>query len=68
MTTEQLEELLELKFSCEVPFGGDAPSRAALEGLPLVSRWPTNAASKAIEAMAATIHRRGREAAALVSR
>jgi len=49
----------------EVPFGGEEVSRSALEGFPLVMGRSTNAASKAIIALARRIERTGREALAL---
>jgi Flp pilus assembly CpaE family ATPase len=65
VSTQQLEEMLGSRFTSEVPYGGDAPARAALEGYPLITRWPGNPASKVLAGIAAVLQQRGREAAAL---
>jgi hypothetical protein len=57
--------MLDAHITTEIPFGGEAPGRAALEGYPLVTRWPNNPASKALAEIGEVLQQRGREAAAL---
>jgi CRP-like cAMP-binding protein len=52
----------------EVPFGGDAPTMAALHGEALVTTRPGNPVSKAALQLAETITREAREVAALSGR
>jgi pilus assembly protein CpaE len=52
LSVAHVEESLEARFLEVIPFGGDAVARAALEGNPLVTRWPGSATSKAIVRLA----------------
>jgi MinD-like ATPase involved in chromosome partitioning or flagellar assembly len=65
---EDLEQILGTALTHEIPFGGAVPSLAALEGYPVVMKWPSNATSKAFAAMAADLDRRAKEALALAGR
>jgi pilus assembly protein CpaE len=66
-STDELEQALETRLANAIPFGGDAPSRAALEGAPLVTRAPGSAVSKAIVGIAAQLEEHAREAVALAT-
>jgi pilus assembly protein CpaE len=62
---EQLEQTLHIRLLASIPFGGDAPARAALEGQPVVTRWPNSATSKSILTVAARLEQQLAEARAL---
>jgi pilus assembly protein CpaE len=62
---EQLEQTLHIRLLASIPFGGDAPARAALEGQPVVTRWPNSATSKCILTVAARLEQQLAEARAL---
>jgi Flp pilus assembly CpaE family ATPase len=68
MTPEEVEQALQVRVVGSIPFGGDAPARAALEGRPLVTRWPSSAVSKSIQSMAMRFEQQVREAFALAAR
>lgn len=68
VSTAEIEAALGMPVAAEIPFGGSTPSLAALEGHPLVSRWPTNPASRAIVALAGELDRAAKEALALAGR
>src|SRR5207302_7042990 len=68
MAPEELEHSLRARFVGSIPFGGDAPGRAALEGRPIVTRWPSSAVSKSILSMAVRFEQQAREAFALAAR
>jgi CRP-like cAMP-binding protein len=68
MAPEELEQTLQARFVASIPFGGDAPARAALEGRPVVIRWPNSAVSKSIQSMAVRFEQQVREAFALAAR
>jgi MinD-like ATPase involved in chromosome partitioning or flagellar assembly len=68
IASEHLEQALEIRLAHEIPFGGPMPSLAALEGYPVVMRWPNSPTSKALTAIAADLDRRAREALALAGR
>jgi Flp pilus assembly CpaE family ATPase len=65
VSPQQLEHRLNLQLLASLPFGGDAPGRAALEGRPLVSRFPNSATSRAILGLAARVERQLAEVRAL---
>lgn len=65
MSAEQLEEMLCVRFVESIPYGGDQPGRAALEGLPIVTRWPTSPVSRSILALSVRLEQQYREAFAL---
>jgi CRP-like cAMP-binding protein len=52
VSPETLETQLGIRLVGSIPFGGDAPARAALEGQPLVTRWPHSPTSKSINRLA----------------
>jgi Flp pilus assembly CpaE family ATPase len=52
----------------EVPYGGDGPSVAALQGQPLLASRPNNPVARATVKLAETISSEAREAAALAGR
>jgi pilus assembly protein CpaE len=62
---EQLEQTLHIRLLASIPFGGDAPARASLEGQPVVTRWPNSATSKSILTVAARLEQQLAEARAL---
>lgn len=62
---QELEQTLDVQFVESIPFGGDAPARAALEGRPIVTRWPNSAVSKSIVGLAARFEQQLRESFAL---
>jgi pilus assembly protein CpaE len=68
MAAEELEQALQAHFVGTIPFGGDAPARAALEGRPLVTRWPNSVVSKSILSLATRFEQQAREAFALAAR
>jgi pilus assembly protein CpaE len=68
IATEDLEQVLEAKLAHEIPYGGPAPSLAALEGHPVVMKWPTSTTSRALAAIAADLDRKAKEALALAGR
>lgn len=68
MTAGSIERSLDLKFTAELPFGGDAPSACALQGVPLVMRSPANQLSKGLGILAHQVDRVAREAVALAAR
>ena len=68
MAPEELEQTLQARFVASIPFGGDAPARAALEGRPVVIRWPNSVVSKSIQSMAVRFEQQVREAFALAAR
>lgn len=63
--TDQVEMVLEQTLFAEIPCGGDQPARAALEGFPLVYRWPGNSASKAMLSIVEALQRTAKELMAL---
>ena len=63
--SEEVERGLGVQFAASIPFGGDAPARAALEGHPLVTRFPTSPTSKAINRLADLLEQQLTEARAL---
>ena len=65
VSPQQLGQTLQAQFVGSIPFGGDTPTRAALEGQPMVTRWPNSAVSKAIVSLAARLEQQSREAVAL---
>ena len=65
MAPEELEHSLRARFVGSIPFGGDAPARAALEGRPIVTRWPSSVVSKSILSMATRFEQQVRETFAL---
>src|SRR5207245_10922651 len=65
VSPHQLGQTLQAQFVGSIPFGGDTPTRAALEGQPMVTRWPNSAVSKAIVSLAARLEQQSREAVAL---
>jgi pilus assembly protein CpaE len=65
LTDNQLEEALHVRFAATIPFGGDAPARAALEGHPVVTRFASSATSKSILGLAARLQHQLAEARAL---
>jgi CRP-like cAMP-binding protein len=67
LSRQQLEHTLQVQCVESIPFGGDAPTRAALEGQPLVTRFPNSAAGKAMLSLAARFEQQSREALALSS-
>ncbi len=68
MEPEELEQALQVRFVGSIPFGGDTPARAALEGRPVVTRWPNSVVSKSILSMATRFEQQVREAFALAAR
>jgi len=68
MEPEELEQALQARFVGSIPFGGDTPARAALEGRPVVTRWPNSVVSKSILSMATRFEQQVREAFALAAR
>lgn len=67
LSREQVQQLIERRLVGEIPFGGDAPARAALEGHPAVMKWPSNQVSRAIVALAQVVERTADEALALAT-
>lgn len=65
LTREQVEQALGTRMAAVVPYGGEGPSRAALEGFPLMTRLPTNAAARAMAEIARLRSQAAREALAL---
>jgi CRP-like cAMP-binding protein len=61
----QVESALSAPLLASIPFGGDAVGRAALEGHPLVMRWPNSPTSKAIGGIADRIQQQLAEVLAL---
>lgn len=67
LSAGDVERALGVRLAGEVPFGGEVPARAALEGQAAVMKWPGNAASKAIVGLAAQRDRALQEARALAA-
>jgi pilus assembly protein CpaE len=67
LSAEQLGEMLHIRPVISIPFGGDAPARAALEGQPLVTRFPNSPASKPIVSLATKLEQQLSEARAVAS-
>jgi pilus assembly protein CpaE len=65
LSRAQVEEILGVTLTVEIPFGGDVPTRAGLEGHPLLARWPGNATSKALVELAGLLDQRAHESLAL---
>ncbi len=61
----EMERALGVTFAAEIPYGGDGPALAALEGHPLVSKLPTNPAARAVLGLAVELDLVAREALAL---
>ncbi len=68
LSRQQAEQAFPGEIVAELPFGGDGPSRAALEGAPLVTRLPHHPTARAILALAASLRRVAEEALALAGR
>jgi CRP-like cAMP-binding protein len=68
MTPHEVEAALRARFVATIPFGGEVPARAALEGRPIVTRSPSSPISKSILGMAARVEQQAREAFALAAR
>jgi pilus assembly protein CpaE len=64
----EIEQIIDAKISLEIPYGGETPSNAALQGTPLVSRWPNNTTSKTLLGLTRDIDAKAKEALALASR
>jgi pilus assembly protein CpaE len=65
---EDLEQVLGATVAHEIPYGGPMPSLAALEGHPVVMKWPNSTISRALAAIAADLDRKAKEALALAGR
>jgi CRP-like cAMP-binding protein len=65
VSTEQVEQLLNVRLLAAIPFGGDTVVRAALEGQPVVMRWPSSATSKAITRLGELLEQQLAEARAI---
>jgi pilus assembly protein CpaE len=65
VSSEAIERALGTRLVASIPFGGDAPARAALEGNPLVLRWPNSAASRSINRLADLLEQQLAEARVL---
>jgi len=61
----EIERELGAQLLESIPFGGDAPARAALEGQPLVMRWPNSPTTKAINRIADRLEQQLAEVRAL---
>ena len=68
VSAEQFEQQLSVRMIASIPFGGDAPARAALEGQPLVARFSNSPTSKAIVSLAELLDQQLAEARALTPR
>jgi CRP-like cAMP-binding protein len=62
LSVEELQQTLGVRFLASIPFGGDTVARAALEGQPLVMRWPNCPTSKAIGRLAELLEQQLAEA------
>jgi pilus assembly protein CpaE len=65
LSPEELAKALGARFVGSIPFAGEAVGRAALEGRPLVTRWPSSAAARSILALAERMQQQSAEAHAL---
>lgn len=63
----QIEEVLGVQMVAEIPYGGETPAIAARDGFPLITKWPSNPASKALSEIAHSLDRAARESLALTS-
>jgi len=68
LSAEQLEHALNARLIGSVPYGGETVARAALEGLPVVSRSPHSAVSRAIIGVAERMQAQLSEALQLATR
>jgi MinD-like ATPase involved in chromosome partitioning or flagellar assembly len=59
--------MLEQRAIDVIPYGGDQPARAALEGQPLVTRWPNSPTTKAILGLGERLDQQLAEARAISS-
>jgi CRP-like cAMP-binding protein len=67
VSAANFEQALNARFIETIPFGGDSVARAALEGNPLVTRWPGSATSKAIVRLAVRLDQQQAERGSLLS-
>ncbi len=68
LARSQLEAALGTQVALEIPYGGDGPARAALNGFPLVAGLPGNPTARALLTLADRVHRTAEEALALAPR
>ena len=68
VSPDEFEQALDVRIAATIPFGGDAPARAALEGQPLVIRFPNSPTSKAIVRLSELLDQQLAEARALTPR
>jgi pilus assembly protein CpaE len=62
---QELERTLGARLLASIPYGGDAPTRAALEGHPLVMRSPNSPTARAIGHLAVLLEQQQEEVRAL---
>jgi CRP-like cAMP-binding protein len=67
VSADDIEQTLGIELLASVPFGGDSVGRAALEGQPLVMRFPNSVSSRAIARISDSLTQQLAEARALSS-
>jgi pilus assembly protein CpaE len=67
LSTDEIQQTLGVRFVASIPFGGDVPARAALEGHPIVSRWSHSAVGKSLVSLAVLLQQQQVEHAAIVA-
>jgi pilus assembly protein CpaE len=65
LSPDDVQQLLGIRLVTSIPWGGDVPTRAALEGYPIVSRWSHSGVGKSLVGLAGLLQRQAAEQAAL---
>jgi CRP-like cAMP-binding protein len=68
LSAEQIEQALNVRLVSTIPFGGDVPTRAALEGYPVLTRWAHSPVARSLATLVARLQQQSSEVAALASR
>ena len=68
LSADQVQQSLQIHLVDSIPFGGDIPTRAALEGHPVVTRWPNSPVGKSLLGLAARLQQQAVEVAVLAER
>ena len=65
LTPEEVQRSLGIRLIGSIPYGGDVPIRAALEGHPIVDHWSHSAVGKSLIHVAALLQQQAAEHAAI---
>ncbi len=67
LSAEDVQHSLGVRLIATIPFGGDVPNRAALEGHPIVSRWSHSPVARSLTHLASLLQQQAAERAAIAA-